>query len=128
MSESQKNPRILLVDDEAFILKALEFLMEQQGYEIRTASSGEEGIQIWKEFNPELIILDVMMSGMNGFEVAQSIRNSNNCSDVKIIFLTAKGSGEDKMEGYGSGGDVYITKPFDNDELVNVVNEFFAYE
>lgn len=76
-------------------------------------------------FMPDLVILDVMMPGIDGFEVAMRIRNSSELNNVRIIFLTAKGTGEDKLKGHGSGGEVYITKPFDNDDLVNTVSEIF---
>lgn len=128
MLSNHKKPKVLLVDDEQSILTALAFLMKQQNYEVKTAKSGEEGIRLWKSFQPELIILDVMMSGMDGYEVAKQIRNAKTGADVRIIFLTAKGATQDKMQGYGSGGDIYITKPFDNNALVQTVNELLVYD
>lgn len=118
--------KILLVDDEPNILTAIAFLLEQQGYEIGKATSGEEALDIIPQFQPSLVLLDVMMTGIDGFEVAKKIRSSNQYNDIRIIFLTAKGTQEDKLQGYGSGGEVYITKPFDNDHLVNTVNEMFT--
>ncbi len=120
--------KILLVDDEQHILTALEFLMEQQGYDVITASSGEQAIEKWSKHHPHLIILDVMMSGINGFDVAKKIRNADHNKAVSIIFLTAKGATSDRTSGYSSGGDIYITKPFDNEDLVNTVNELLVYE
>jgi DNA-binding response OmpR family regulator len=125
MTNQRQAFNILLVDDEPNILLALEFLMTQQGFTIEKASSGEEALGVMDIFRPDLVILDVMMPGIDGFEVAMSIRNSSEYNNVRIIFLTAKGTGEDKLKGYGSGGEVYITKPFDNDDLVNTVNEIF---
>ncbi len=125
MTNLKQSFKILLVDDEPNILLALEFLMGQQGYMLAKASSGEEALEILPAFRPDLVILDVMMPGIDGFEVAMKIRNSDRYNDLSIIFLTAKGTAEDKLKGYGSGGEVYITKPFDNDQLVNTVNEIF---
>jgi DNA-binding response OmpR family regulator len=125
MINPKQNFKILLVDDEPNILLALEFLMSQQGYRLAKASSGEEALEILPAFRPDLVILDVMMPGIDGFEVAIKIRSSDKYNNLSIIFLTAKGTAEDKLRGYGSGGEVYLTKPFDNDELVNTVNEIF---
>jgi len=125
MTNQRQTFKILLVDDESNILLALEFLMTQQGFTIEKAASGEEALKVMDAFQPDLVILDVMMPGIDGFEVAMRIRSSSEYNNVRIIFLTAKGTGEDKLKGYGSGGEVYITKPFDNDDLVNTVNEIF---
>ena len=125
MSEEAK--KVLLVDDEPNILVAIEFLMEQKGFIVEKAFNGKEALQKAAEFQPEIIILDVMMPGMDGFEVARILRNTPGFLDVKIIFLTAKGTNADKINGYSKGGDVYLTKPFDNDELVMVVSELAEY-
>lgn len=120
--------KVLLVDDEPNILVPLEFLMLQQGYSVRKARNGTDALQILADFNPDIIILDVMMPGQTGFEVAKAIRSNLNHQHVQIVFLTAKGTPEDKMTGYDSGGEVYLTKPFQNDELVQVVAELFEYK
>jgi len=119
--------RVLLVDDEPNILAALEFLMNSQGFIIEKALNGQTAIKKAKKFHPEIIILDVMMPGMNGYEVASEIRKSDQFLDVKIVFLTAKGTSADKINGYDNGGDVYLTKPFDNDELMMIVSELAEY-
>jgi DNA-binding response OmpR family regulator len=125
MSEGTK--KVLLVDDEPNILVAIEFLMEQNGFLVEKAYNGEEALQKAHDFNPEVIVLDVMMPGMDGFEVARILRNSLKFSEAKIIFLTAKGTDADKINGYSKGGDIYLTKPFDNDELVMVVSELAEF-
>ena len=125
MANQRQSFKILLVDDEPNILLALEFLMNQQGYAIEKATSGEEALEVIASFHPDLVILDVMMPGIDGFEVAMKIRKSSRYNNIRIIFLTTKGTAEDKLKGYGSGGEVYVTKPFDNYELVNTVNEIF---
>lgn len=124
MSNKQK---VLVVDDEVNISTAIQFLMEDNGFEVATAYNGIEALVKLDAFRPDLILLDVMMPKMNGFEVAKRIRQNPANMDIQIIFLTAKGTDRDKMEGYGSGGDVYLTKPFDNQALVDLVIETLAF-
>lgn len=119
--------KVLLVDDEPNILIAIEFLMKQEGFIVEKAKNGEEALQKAATFQPDLIILDVMMPGMDGFEVARILRNTPTLLNVKIVFLTAKGTDHDKINGYSKGGDIYLTKPFDNDELVMVISELATY-
>lgn len=125
MSEEAK--KVLLVDDEPNILVAIEFLMEQNGFIVEKAFNGQEALQKANDFQPEIIVLDVMMPGMDGFEVARILRNTPSFLEVKIIFLTAKGTEADKINGYSKGGDIYLTKPFDNEELITVVSELAEF-
>jgi DNA-binding response OmpR family regulator len=119
--------RVLLVDDEPNILLAIEFLLKKEGYTIKKAFDGQQALDVAASFRPDIIVLDVMMPELNGFEVAQRIRNMPDMEDVRIIFLTAKGTPNDKMKGYSSGGEVYLIKPFDNDELVSIVKELIEF-
>lgn len=112
---------ILLVDDEPNILIALEFLMQKEGYTVATAKDGKEALDTLQNFTADVVILDVMMPGMDGFEVAKKIREDTNLSNTQIIFLTAKGTKEDRRKGYKSGGEIYLIKPFDNAELIESV-------
>ena len=123
----ESTTRILIVDDEPNILIALEFLFEQEGYTVLKAFDGLQALDKLVTFQPNIIVLDVMMPGLDGFEVARRIRLMEGYDDVRIIFLTAKGTSQDKIQGYGSGGEIYITKPFDNDELIRTVSEVVAY-
>lgn len=127
MPSAEHKAKVLLVDDEPNILLALEFLVAQQGYEVITAGNGEDGLALAIQQEPEIVVLDVMMPGINGFEVARRIRETTALDHVRIIFLTAKGAQADRFEGYDSGGEVYITKPFDNDHLVNTINEVYEF-
>jgi DNA-binding response OmpR family regulator len=127
MNRSTQNRKILIVDDEPNIALALEFLMEKQGFEVKKALNGSEALKVLDDFPAQLVVLDVMMPGMDGFEVARRIRQNEKLEDVRIIFLTAKGTESDKMNGYQSGGEIYITKPFDNDDLVNTINEIMEF-
>lgn len=101
--------RLLLVDDEPAIIKGLKFSLEQDGYEILTASDGGEALEQFKKGGVDLILLDVMLPVMDGIEVCQRIREK---SDVPIIMLTAKGEDMDKILGLEYGADDYMTKPF----------------
>ena len=122
------NKKILLVDDEPNILEAVGFLVQQQGYSVLKAQNGADALHKIKNQRPRVIVLDVMMPGMDGFEVARQIRANAVYNNTHIIFLTAKGTDQDKKNGYAKGGEVYITKPFDNEELVDTINELMSYE
>ena len=127
MKTLQNQTKILLVDDEPNILVAIEFLLTKEGYQIQKAFDGQQAIEKVESFHPNIIILDVMMPGLDGFEVARRVRHMDGNDDIKIIFLTAKGTTQDKMKGYSTGGEYYLIKPFDNDELVNLVKELVAF-
>lgn len=101
--------RILVVDDEKIIVKGLKFSLEQDGYEVDTAYDGEEAVEVAKNTSHDAVLLDVMLPGLDGYEVLQQIREF---SDVPIIMLTAKGDDMDKILGLEYGADDYITKPF----------------
>lgn len=127
MKTLQNQTKILLVDDEPNILVAIEFLLTKEGYIIQKAFDGQQAIEKVDTFHPDIIILDVMMPGLDGFEVARRVRHMDGKDDIKIIFLTAKGTTQDKMKGYSTGGEYYLIKPFDNDELVDLVKELVAF-
>ncbi len=114
--------KILLVDDEPSILLSLEFLMEQEGYDVHTATDGDEALQSVRETLPDLILLDIMMPKRDGFEVCQIIRANPEWKETKIILLTAKGREVDQEKGLALGADDYITKPFATQELIKKVN------
>ncbi len=110
--------RVLVVDDEPSILLSLEFLMEQEGYVVHTATDGDEALTAIQEQLPDLILLDVMMPKRDGFEVCQVIRTNPEWKEIKIIMLTAKGREVDQEKGLALGADDYVTKPFATQELV----------
>ena len=101
--------RVLVVDDEKLIVKGIRFSLEQDGMEVEYAYDGEEALKIAKEQKFDMILLDVMLPGLSGFEVCQQIREFSN---VPIVMLTAKGEDTDKILGLEYGADDYITKPF----------------
>lgn len=119
--------KVLIVDDEPNIVLAIEFLLEREGYKVRKALDGQEALDILLHYIPDIIVLDVMMPGLDGFETAKRIRNNPKLEHAKIVFLTAKGTQRDKQTGYANGAEYYLIKPFDNDVLVNTINEIMAY-
>lgn len=122
-SSTSSEISILLVDDEPNILMALEFLLQREGYRIEKALSSAQALDLLTDFHPDIAVLDVMMPGMDGFELAHRIRLSPGLEKTRIVFLTAKGTSDDRMRGYDSGGEYYLVKPFDNDEFVRVIHE-----
>ncbi len=119
----KKINRILLVDDEPNILLALDFLLKKEGYETKTATNGLLALETALDFKPEIVVLDVMMPELDGFEVAKKLRAMPEFEALTIIFLTAKGTEQDKKMGYSQGGEYYLVKPFDNDEFIRIINE-----
>jgi DNA-binding response OmpR family regulator len=114
-------PCILVVDDEAHIRLLIEQALEEledEGVEILTAENGEEALQIIRSQKPNLVFLDVMMPKMNGFDVCQQMKSDLGMRDVYVIMLTAKGQEYDKRRGEEAGANLYMTKPFDPDELL----------
>jgi DNA-binding response OmpR family regulator len=118
-----KQKKILAVDDNPNNTAIIEELFGEH-YDLRTASNGEDAIKIALEFKPDLILLDIMMPGMDGYEVCRRLRRYPALSETKIIMVTAKGGLEDKVTGYEVGANDYITKPFDEDNILESV-EFF---
>jgi DNA-binding response OmpR family regulator len=116
--------KILIVDDEPGMVILLEQTLEDlkyKGIELLSANNGEQAIEIIKAEMPELVLLDVMMPGMSGFEVCNTIKNVLGMNNIYILMLTAKGQGFDMQMGKDAGADSYITKPFDLDEVLEKV-------
>ncbi|NES97957.1 MAG: response regulator [Desertifilum sp. SIO1I2] len=113
--------KILIVDDEPHIRLLLEQTLEEledEGVELLIAENGQEALETIQSEKPDLVFLDVMMPLMNGFEVCRAVKNDVKIADVYIIMLTAKGQEFDKQKGQEVGADLYMTKPFDPDEVV----------
>ena len=116
-------PTILIVDDEPSIIVPLEFLMQQNGFEVLVAQSGEEAIEMIAKYIPDLVLLDIMLPGIDGFEVCEIVRLNPEWKQVKVMFLTARGRELDMAKGLVLGADDYITKPFSNATLVKKVKD-----
>jgi two-component system OmpR family response regulator len=110
-----KDKRVLVVDDELPITELLQMALNFEGYEVNIAASGREALELTKSFRPDLIVLDVMMPGLDGFQVVKRLREERD--DTPILFLTARDSIEDRVEGLRLGSDDYLTKPFSLAEL-----------
>jgi PleD family two-component response regulator len=110
--------RILFIDDEPEILKAVKFYLEDEDFEVHIAEEGNRAIELAESIQPDLIILDVMMPVMDGIQVCRLLRSRTRTRLIPIIFLTARESVEDKIKGLEAGGVDYITKPFNNQELM----------
>ena len=115
--------KILVVDDKANIVLSLEFLMKQAGYDVRTASDGEEELATIEADPPDVILLDVNMPTKYGFEVCETVRARNEWSHIRIIMLTAHGRDIEREKGLALGADDYLTKPFAIREVVSKVQE-----
>src|SRR3989440_10259946 len=117
MSEAASNGhRILVVDDEPNIVDVVLMALRYQGSEVETAATGREAISAANTYRPHLMVLDIMLPDMEGFEVARRLGADR--SDLPIVFLTARDTTEDKIHGLTTGGDDYVTKPFSLEELV----------
>ena len=110
--------RILVVDDDRNLRKIITTNLELAGYDVTAASSGVEAMEVLEDLQPDLVLLDVMMPGMDGYETTRRIRKHPTNSHVPIILLTAKGEVEDKVQGFDAGADDYITKPFGPQEML----------
>ena len=118
--------KILIADDEANIVVSLEFLMKQHGYVVRVARNGEEALAAIDEFAPDLILLDIMMPRISGYDLCQRVRENPAWRGIKIVMLSAKGRYIEVTKGMAVGADAYITKPFSTKELIARVGELLG--
>lgn len=122
--------KILIVDDEVHIKmlleQTLEELEDEYGVELFTASDGEEGLAFIRSERPDLVFLDIMMPKMNGYEVCRIVMDDESLREVKIVLLTAKGQEVDRKQGLELGAKMYMTKPFDPDEILKVSKDMLG--
>lgn len=121
--------KVLIADDEAYIRLLIEQTLEEfedQGVEILTANNGEEAMQMIEDEHPDLVFLDVMMPKMNGYEVCKAVKQNLQLTDIYIVILTAKGQEYDRQRGEEVGANLYMTKPFDPDELIELAGKVLA--
>ncbi len=118
--------KVLIVDDEPNIVAALEYLLQRNGYDVRSAANGEEALREVQAFAPDLVLLDIMMPQQSGYDVCQRIRERPEWSRVRILMLSAKGREAEVNKGLSLGADLYITKPFSNAELVARIGELLG--
>lgn len=113
-----KDDKILIVDDEEHIIELIKFNLENAGYETLTATNGIDALRIIREESPRLVLLDIMLPGMDGYDICKEIRKDNVIANIPVIMITAKGEEVDKILGLELGADDYITKPFSIRELI----------
>ena len=113
--------KILAVDDEPNILLSIEFILEQEGYDVHTACDGEEAMEMAEKVEPDLVLLDIAMPYKDGYEVCTLLRKHEKLASVKVVMLTAKGQSLDKKKGLEVGANAYLTKPFGADELLQTI-------
>ena len=118
--------KILIADDEPNIVTALEFLLKRNGYDVRTVANGEEALAALAADPPDVVLLDVMMPVKSGYEVCQRMRERPEWRGIKIVMVSAKGREAEVSKGLSVGADLYVTKPFSTQELLDQINGLFA--
>jgi len=118
--------KILIADDEPNIVVSLEFLMKQRGYEVRVVNDGAEALRVVADFRPDLILLDVMMPSVSGYDICQKVRENPDWQDIRIVMLSAKGRDIEVTKGMAVGADAYVTKPFSTRDLIAKVGELLG--
>lgn len=117
---------VLIVDDEPNILLSLEFLIQQAGLEVATAADGEQALELIQQQTPDLILLDISLPGMSGFDLLEQLRRSPDTRSLPVVMLTAHGREMEKEKGMALGADDYITKPFSTHALMERVRALLA--
>jgi DNA-binding response OmpR family regulator len=115
--------KVLVVDDDPYILMSLEFLMKKNGYDVMVARNGVEALETVEKQMPDVVLLDIMMPDVDGYEICKHIKKSAKLKHTKVVFMSAKTKEADLQKGYDLGASLYITKPFSTRELVKQVKE-----
>ncbi|MBR5304242.1 MAG: response regulator [Candidatus Gastranaerophilales bacterium] len=118
--------KILIVDDERDIVETLSFMLKAKGFDCICAYDGEEGLNLAKTVNPDMVILDVMMPKINGYKICRLLKFDNKYKNIPIMMVTARSQDEDKIIGEETGADEYITKPFEFSEVLEKINKHLA--
>ena len=118
--------KILIVEDEPNIIVPLQFSLEQKGYQVIVAGNGEEGIDKASQIKPDLILLDIMLPGIDGYEVCERIRQNPETQDIKVVFLSAMGRDIDVAKGMALAADDYIVKPFSIFDVIKKISELLG--
>ncbi len=126
MQGSLMAKRVLIADDEPNIVMSLEFLMEQAGFEVKVAASGQEALDLAASFRPDLVLLDVMFPVKSGYEVCQRLKSDPATRAIKVVMLSAKGRDVEVAKGLELGADAYVVKPFSTRELVAKVRDMLG--
>jgi DNA-binding response OmpR family regulator len=114
-------PLVVLVDDEPAIRETVSFILDMEGFEVATAEDGERGLELVRRLRPPVVLLDVMLPRLDGFSVCRAIRGDPALSGVRVVMLTAMGQRSDRLRAREVGADHFVTKPFDEEELVAIL-------
>ena len=117
----QAAPVILAVDDDPAVLRIIDSQLTRHDYSVKAAASGEEALQVLRDLTPALLILDVMMEGISGYDVCSVVKREARFKDVPVIFLTSKSAPQDYRTGHELGAVVYMVKPLKADKLLNII-------
>ena len=117
-SKSGRSGSILIAEDEPNIVESLTFLLEREGYAVSAVADGDTALRILQQAPPDLLVLDVMLPGRNGFEILKAVRADGSLSNLPVLVLTAKGQEKDRKKALDLGANVFVTKPFSNQDLV----------
>ncbi len=118
--------KIMVVDDEPYIARVIKFKLEQEGYAVISANDGVTGLERIRQEKPDLVLLDVMMPGLTGYEVCQQVKADADLAGIPVVFLTAKGQERDREQGLNLGANDYITKPFSPNRLLELVRSIIG--
>ncbi len=121
-----ERPRVLIVDDEPNIVLSLQFLLSREGYDIDIARDGESALELAARKPPDLVVLDLMLPGLDGYEVCRRLRASAATAATKIVVVTARAREAERVRGLEEGADAYVTKPFSTRELIATVGRFLG--
>lgn len=118
--------KILIVDDEAHIVELVKVCLEDSDYDLVDAYDGQEALEKAESERPDLILLDIMLPKLDGFEVCRRLKDSESTREIPVVMLSAKGQEVDKVKGFQSGADAYMTKPFSPIRLLNELEELLS--
>jgi len=121
-----RQKKVLIVDDEISILVPLKFLLEKNNYRVDLAQSGKDALDMITQSKPDLVLLDIMLPDLDGYEIFQMIREHSEWDDIKVIYLSAKNRDVDIAKGLNLGVDAYVTKPFSNAELLDKIDHLVS--
>ena len=119
---ARRRPRVLIVDDDPLIRDVVRAVLEDASFDLDEAASGEEALRLAAGHPPDVVLLDVMMPGLNGFEVAKQMKSDAHLKGTVVVMLTAKDAPEDRRRGLEAGADAYFTKPFSPLELLTTLS------
>jgi len=117
-----KTAKVLVVDDEPEITEVIEAFLQSSGYEVFTENSPVVVVERVKEYKPDIILLDIMMTGMDGYQICEELKKEEDTRNIPVLFLTGKDSRDDSGKSFQVGGDMFIKKPFSGERLLEIIN------